>query len=158
MRATSTIKTMRIPLFHVDAFTTEPFTGNPAAVCPLQAWLDDETLRKVAAENNLSETAFFVPGDSGHYELRWFTPRCEVRLCGHATLASAYVVLNLLEPGTRRSAIRDALQRHSHRPQGRRSASPWISPRLFAKPCAEPSGRGCSRRSGRDRVRPRCSK
>jgi PhzF family phenazine biosynthesis protein len=89
---------MRIPLFHVDAFATQPFTGNPAAVCPLQAWLDDETLRKVAAENNLSETAFLVP-KCGHYELRWFTPRREVRLCGHATLASAYVVLNLLEPG-----------------------------------------------------------
>jgi PhzF family phenazine biosynthesis protein len=99
MRATSTIMTMRIPLVHVDAFATEPFTGNPAAVCPLQAWLDDETLRKVAAENNLSETAFLVP-NSGHYELRWFTPRSEVRLCGHATLASAYVVINLLEPGT----------------------------------------------------------
>ena len=65
---------MHIQLFHVDAFATEPFTGNPAAVCPLQAWLDDETLRKVAAENNLSETAFFVPNAS-HYELRWFTPR-----------------------------------------------------------------------------------
>ncbi len=90
---------MRISLFHVDAFATEPFTGNPAAVCPLQGWLDDEALRKVAAENNLSETAFLVP-NSGHYELRWFTPRSEVRLCGHATLASAYVVLNLLEPGT----------------------------------------------------------
>jgi PhzF family phenazine biosynthesis protein len=87
---------MRIPLFHVDAFTNQPFRGNPAAVCPLQEWLDDEWLRKVAAENNLSETAFFVPGE-GHYDLRWFTPRCEVRLCGHATLASAYVILNLLQ-------------------------------------------------------------
>ena len=86
---------MRIPLFHVDAFTREPFRGNPAAVCPLDAWLDDETLRKVAAENNLSETAFFVP-NAGHYDLRWSTPRGEVRLCGHATLASAFVVLNLL--------------------------------------------------------------
>jgi len=94
---------MRIPLFHVDAFTDRPFSGNPAAVCPLQAWLDDGLLLKVAAENNLSETAFFVPRDGlpgrGHYDLRWFTPRCEVNLCGHATLASAYVVLNLLHPG-----------------------------------------------------------
>lgn len=88
---------MRIPLFHVDAFTKQPFSGNPAAVCPLQAWLDDESLRKVAAENNLSETAFLVPGGD-HYDLRWFTPRGEVRLCGHATLASAHVVLNLLQP------------------------------------------------------------
>ena len=99
------ITAMRIPLFHVDAFTDRPFSGNPAAVCPLQAWLDDGLLLKVAAENNLSETAFFVPREglpgsgSGHYDLRWFTPRCEVSLCGHATLASAYVVLNLLQPG-----------------------------------------------------------
>ena len=98
MRATSTIMAMRIPLYQVDAFAAEPFRGNPAAVCPLPAWLDDEALRKVAAENNLSETAFLVP-NSGHYDLRWFTPRSEVRLCGHATLASAFVVLNLLEQG-----------------------------------------------------------
>jgi len=88
---------MRIPLFQVDAFTSQPFAGNPAAVCPLDRWLDDGLLRKVAAENNLSETAFLVP-NGPDYELRWFTPRCEVKLCGHATLASAYVVLNLLKP------------------------------------------------------------
>ena len=94
----SKIKAMRIPLFHVNAFTDQPFRGNPAAVCPLKDWLDDGLLRKVAAENNLSETAFFLPvGD--HFELRWFTPRCEVSLCGHATLASAYVLLNLLGHG-----------------------------------------------------------
>jgi predicted PhzF superfamily epimerase YddE/YHI9 len=88
---------MSLPVFHVDAFTAKPFTGNPAAVCPLTEWLDDERLQAVAAENNLSETAFFVRrGD--HYELRWFTPRCEVKLCGHATLASAWVVLQILEP------------------------------------------------------------
>jgi PhzF family phenazine biosynthesis protein len=89
---------MQIPLFHVDAFTYQPFSGNPAAVCPLSSWLDDDWLRKVAAENNLSETAFLVPRDKG-YDLRWFTPRCEVSLCGHATLAAGYVVLNLLEAG-----------------------------------------------------------
>lgn len=98
-----TIKAMRIPLFHVDAFTNQSFRGNPAAVCPLDAWLDDELLRKVAAENNLSEAAFFVPkrGRSGEnfYDLRWFTPRGEVRLCGHATLAAAFVVLELLQSG-----------------------------------------------------------
>ncbi len=89
---------MRIPLFHVNAFTIQPFSGNPAAVCPLQEWLDDELLLKVAAENNLPETAFFVPrGDQ--YDLRWFAPRCEVSLCGHATLASAYVILNILQVG-----------------------------------------------------------
>jgi len=93
---------MRIPLFHVDAFTNQPFRGNPAAVCPLPEWLDDALLLKVAAENNLSETAFFVPrSEHGvkHYDLRWFTPRREVRLCGHATLASAHVILNLLQAG-----------------------------------------------------------
>ncbi|HSY91491.1 MAG TPA: PhzF family phenazine biosynthesis protein [Candidatus Binatus sp.] len=99
-----TIKAMRIPLFHVDAFTNQLFRGNPAAVCPLDAWLDDELLQKVAAENNLSETAFFVPerdrSDDELYDLRWFTPRGEVKLCGHATLASAYVLLNLLQSGS----------------------------------------------------------
>jgi predicted PhzF superfamily epimerase YddE/YHI9 len=89
---------MPVPVFHVNAFTATPFAGNPAAVCPLKYWLDDNLLRSVAAENNLSETAYLVPrGD--HYELRWFTPRCEVKLCGHATLASAFVVLTILQPG-----------------------------------------------------------
>jgi predicted PhzF superfamily epimerase YddE/YHI9 len=90
---------MYLPLFHVDAFTAQPFEGNPAAVCPLAEWLDDELLRAVASENNLSETAYLVPrGD--YYDLRWFTPRCEVKLCGHATLASALVVLQILAPGS----------------------------------------------------------
>jgi predicted PhzF superfamily epimerase YddE/YHI9 len=87
---------MALPLYHLNAFTTKPFAGNPAAVCPLAGWLDDGMLQAVAAENNLSETAFFVPRGN-HYELRWFTPRCEVKLCGHATLASAFVVLQILE-------------------------------------------------------------
>jgi predicted PhzF superfamily epimerase YddE/YHI9 len=91
-------RAMSLSVFHVDAFTKVRFSGNPAAVCPLTHWLDDELLRAVAAENNLSETAYFVPqGDS--YELRWFTPRCEVKLCGHATLASAFVVMQILAPG-----------------------------------------------------------
>ena len=88
---------MYLPVFHVDAFTAKPFGGNPAAVCPLANWLDDNLLRAVASENNLSETAYLVPrGD--HYDLRWFTPRCEVKLCGHATLASALVILQILAP------------------------------------------------------------
>jgi predicted PhzF superfamily epimerase YddE/YHI9 len=91
------------PVFHVDAFTAKPFAGNPAAVCPLAKWLDDDLLQAVAAENNLSETAYFVRR-SDCYELRWFTPRCEAKLCGHATLASAWVVLHILEP--ERSSVR----------------------------------------------------
>jgi len=88
---------MRIPLFHVDAFTDRPFHGNSAAVCLLDSWLDDAQLRKVAAENNLSATAFVVPAKN-LYELRWFTPSCEVRLCGHATMAAAFVLLTQYHP------------------------------------------------------------
>ena len=88
---------MYLPVFHVDAFTAKPFGGNPAAVCPLTGWLDDNLLRAVASENNLSETAYFVP-NGDHYDLRWFTPLCEVKLCGHATLASALVILQILAP------------------------------------------------------------
>lgn len=88
---------MRIPIFHIDAFTTRRFAGNPAAVMRLGSFLDDVVLQRIAAENNLSETAFLVPaGDE--YSLRWFTPITEVPLCGHATLASAAVVMQRLEP------------------------------------------------------------
>jgi PhzF family phenazine biosynthesis protein len=88
---------MPLSVFHVDAFTSKPFAGNSAAVCPLARWLDDALLRSVAAENNLSETAFFVP-QGNSYLLRWFTPLCEVKLCGHATLASAFVLMEILDP------------------------------------------------------------
>jgi len=88
---------MRLPLYQVDAFTDRVFRGNPAAVCPLPAWLPDATLQGIAAENNLSETAFFVR-EANDYALRWFTPTVEVDLCGHATLASGYVVMRFLEP------------------------------------------------------------
>ncbi len=86
---------MRIRQFHVDAFTARPFTGNPAAVCPLEKWLPDATMQSIAAENNLAETAIFVPGKRG-YDLRCFTPTVEVDLCGHATLASAFVLFEHL--------------------------------------------------------------
>jgi len=86
-----------IPIYQVDAFTMGPFSGNPAAVCPLDAWLDDDTMQNIAAENNLAETAFIVARDEV-YDLRWFTPAIEVDLCGHATLAAGYVVLNHLQP------------------------------------------------------------
>lgn len=84
---------MKIPLYQLDAFTSKPFGGNPAAVCPLENWLDDATLQAIALENNLSETAFFVPEDEG-FHLRWFTPGMEVELCGHATLTTAWVIFN----------------------------------------------------------------
>jgi len=89
---------VRIPIFHVDAFAEGPFSGNPAAICLLDSWLDDGLLRKVAAENNLFATAFLVP-DRNCYQLRWFTTRCEIRLCGHATLAAGFVMLERIDPG-----------------------------------------------------------
>lgn len=87
-----------IPLYQVDAFTQDIFSGNPAAVCPTDAWLPDEVMQKLAVENNLSETAFVVPcaGDVADYHLRWFTPAREIDLCGHATLATAWVLFNKL--------------------------------------------------------------
>ena len=88
---------MNIRLYQVDAFVMGPFSGNPAAVCPLDAWLDDDTMQNIAAENNLAETAFIVARE-GSYDLRWFTPTVEVDLCGHATLAAGYAVLNHLQP------------------------------------------------------------
>ena len=85
--------TRTIPIHQVDAFAAELFQGNPAAVCPLDAWLPDTVLQAVAAENNLSETAFTVPVGTGAFHIRWFTPTVEVDLCGHATLAAAHVLL-----------------------------------------------------------------
>lgn len=87
-----------IPIFQVDAFSRHPFGGNPAAICPLEQWLDDSVMQAVAAENNLSETAFFVPEGEG-FALRWFTPVAEVDLCGHATLAAAHVLFHELGYG-----------------------------------------------------------
>ena len=89
---------MQTSIFQVDAFTTRRFAGNPAAVMPMEGFLEDAALQAIAAENNLAETAFLVP-DGGDYRLRWFTPTTEVPLCGHATLASAAVVMERLDPG-----------------------------------------------------------
>lgn len=88
-------------LFQVDAFTSELFGGNPAAVVPLDTWLPDQTMQRIARENNLAETAFFVPiaGAPDRFHIRWFTPATEVRLCGHATLATAHVIFNCLKTG-----------------------------------------------------------
>ena len=88
-----------IPIYQVDAFAERQFAGNPAAVCPLEGWLDDALLQAIAAENNLAETAFFVARADGGFDLRWLTPAVEVDLCGHATLASAYVIDRILGAG-----------------------------------------------------------
>ncbi|UIP07390.1 PhzF family phenazine biosynthesis protein [Erythrobacter sp. SDW2] len=89
---------MKIPYWHVDAFADRPFAGNQAAVMPLASWLPDGVLQAIGEENNFAETAFLVPDATGEadYELRWFTPACEIRLCGHATLASGHVVFTAL--------------------------------------------------------------
>lgn len=92
---------MRLSLYQVDAFTARVFGGNPAAVVPLDAWLPEATLQAIALENNLSETAFFVREPQG-WHLRWFTPTVEVDLCGHATLAAAYVLFHHVQPGLER--------------------------------------------------------
>ena len=87
---------MLIPFYQVDAFTDRLFGGNPAGVCPLDSWLPDDIMQKIAMENNVSETAFFVRKDNG-FHIRWFTPKVEVNLCGHATLASAHVIFQYLD-------------------------------------------------------------
>lgn len=87
---------MENKIYIVDAFTDEVFKGNPAAVCPLEDWLPDELMQKIAMENNLSETAFFIKDDG--YKLRWFTPEYEIELCGHGTLAASHIIFNYIEP------------------------------------------------------------
>ncbi|MBN4059890.1 MAG: isomerase [SAR86 cluster bacterium] len=86
---------MKLKIFQIDAFADKAFAGNPAAVVPLKKWLDAAVMQSIAAENNLAETAFFVPAD-GEFQLRWFTPKVEVKLCGHATLATSFVLFNEL--------------------------------------------------------------
>lgn len=89
---------MKTPLYQIDAFAFRPFSGNPAAVCPLEEWIDEGVMQEIAQENNLPETAFFVAEGDG-FAIRWFTPLAEVDLCGHGTLAAAHVIFNILEPG-----------------------------------------------------------
>jgi PhzF family phenazine biosynthesis protein len=89
---------MKLKLWQIDAFSSRPFGGNPAAVVPLESWLPDSVMQAMAAENNLAETAFFVRTANGQYDLRWFAPTLEVDLCGHATLASAWVLFTFLQP------------------------------------------------------------
>lgn len=92
---------MKIPLFYIDAFTPEVFKGNPAAVCLLESWLPDEVLQSIANEHNLSETAFVVKEDKEVFQLKWFTPKIEVPLCGHATLAAAHVLFSIYNFGNK---------------------------------------------------------
>jgi len=96
---------MRLPIYQVDAFTDHVFGGNPAAICPLESWIPDATMQAIAAENNLSETAFFVREGEG-YLIRWFTPAHEIDLAGHPTLATAYTIFRFLEPGRDRISFR----------------------------------------------------
>jgi PhzF family phenazine biosynthesis protein len=93
---------MKLKLWQVDAFAEKPLEGNPAAIVPLEKWIDASLMQAIANENNLAETAYFVKTAPGKYDLRWFTPESEVDLCGHATLASAYVVFNSLDPSLSR--------------------------------------------------------
>lgn len=103
---------MKIPIYQVDAFTSEVFKGNPAAVCPLSQWLSDEIMQKIAMENNLSETAFFIE-DKDIFHIRWFTPKAELDLAGHPTLATAHVIMkeniNNLSKITFKTKINDIL-------------------------------------------------
>lgn len=91
---------MKIPIYQIDAFTNKVFKGNPAAICPLQDWLETDQMQLIAQENNLAETAFFVKEKEGYY-IRWFTPTVEVNLCGHATLAAAHVIFEHFEPNSK---------------------------------------------------------
>ena len=106
---------MKLTLYQIDAFANKVFGGNPAAVIPLEQWLDAPLMQQIALENNLSETVFFVPAANGiaDFEIRWFTPEVEINLCGHATLASAYVLYNILgyeKPGIRFSSMSGIVQ------------------------------------------------
>jgi len=93
---------MNLKLWQVDAFAAKPLEGNPAAIVPLETWIDDRLMQRIANENNLAETAFFVAKGEGRYHLRWFTPEAEVELCGHATLASAWLIFDRLAPELKR--------------------------------------------------------
>ncbi|WP_088329399.1 PhzF family phenazine biosynthesis protein [Lacimicrobium sp. SS2-24] len=136
---------MHISLYQVDAFASQPFEGNPAAVCPLPHWPDDSLLQRIAEENNLSETAFFVPMDD-HYQLRWFTPAEEVDLCGHATLAAAHVLFKhgshteddiVFETRSGRLTVR-------RNEEGLVMDFPASMPRVVSPPAALLDGLGCT--------------
>src|SRR5690349_8095865 len=128
---------MKLALYQVDAFSRRVFGGNPAAVCPLEAWLPEATMQAIAAENALSETAFIVPrGDE--YDIRWFTPVQEVELCGHATIAAGWVVLTHLSP--RRQAVRFGSKSGELRVTRDGERLAMALPRQLPEPCDVPAG------------------
>jgi PhzF family phenazine biosynthesis protein len=131
---------VEIPIYQIDAFADATFAGNPAAVCPLDAWLDDERLQAIAAENNLSETAFIVARDDGDFDLRWFTPVAEVELCGHATLASGFLILTRLQPDRESVGFHTLSGRLEVARDGGRLAMDF--PATPAQPVAAPDGLG----------------
>jgi len=128
---------MELPIYQVDAFTSRVFAGNPAAVCPLDRWLPDASMQAIAAENNLSETAFFVPEEGG-FRIRWFTPSMEVELCGHATLASGFLVMTRLMPDLSRVVFNS----HSGPLCVSREGARFVLdfPSLPPEPCETPAG------------------
>lgn len=128
---------MRRPLYLVDAFANRPFAGNPAAVCPLEAWLPDPLLQSIASEMNLSETAFIVPAPEG-WHIRWFTPTLEVDLVGHATLAAAFVIFERLAPDRREVRFASRSGPLLVRRDG--SLLAMDLPARIAVPCPTPSG------------------
>ncbi len=132
---------MKLKLWQVDAFAPKVLEGNPAAVVPLERWIETELMQKIAGENNLAETAFFVRKSTGDYDLRWFTPNSEVELCGHATLASAHVIFNMLDPALNevRFQTRSGELKVSRGPDGRNvmslpsaASEPYMPPPGFA--------------------------
>lgn len=125
----------KLLMYQVDAFTTQVFGGNPAAVCPLDAWLDDALLQAIAAENNLSETAFFVREGDG-YRLRWFTPTTEVDLCGHATLAAAFVLFEHIDSRLREVTFASKGGQLTVRREGERLCMDF--PAMSPQPCTPP--------------------
>jgi predicted PhzF superfamily epimerase YddE/YHI9 len=129
---------MQLRMLQIDAFADAVFEGNPAAVVPLDTWLPEPTLQAIAAENNLSETAFFAPRAGGGFDLRWFTPAAEVDLCGHATLAAGYALLEVI--GTPGDAVR--FETKSGPLQVRRAGARFALdlPSRPASPCAPPPG------------------
>ncbi|MBI1777110.1 MAG: PhzF family phenazine biosynthesis protein [Proteobacteria bacterium] len=128
---------MRVPLYIVDAFSDRPFAGNPAAICPLEAWLPEEVMQRIGAEMNFSETAFLVPSGDG-WHIRWFTPTLEVDLVGHATLAAAYVIFERIDPSREKVRFYSLSGPLIVRRAGGRLAMDFPSRR--PQPCAAPEG------------------